>query len=194
MHGSSAEVVEKYDIHHSQWEKTLSNCMLLKQEGIPFGVKMVVSRLNYKDIYDSVETFNELGARTITLLHLLPVGGGSTMEDMAKFSPEEVQEIVRAIRASKRAYPNVHIDYRPFLNIYFPKEPRTKLDELINCPAGRLDLRIRYDGKVLQCSSMRIPLDDITKNTLQDIWGSIVAKMSPCPYNCSDTFSCIQHH
>ena len=128
------------------------------------------------------------------LLHLLPVGGGKTMRNEANFTKGEVEDIVKQINYAKGKFKNIHIDYRPFLNIYFPKEPRTELDKLINCPAGNLDLRIRYDGKVLQCSSLRMPLNDMRKNNLKSVWSSILSKMLPCPYECNKVFHCVQNY
>lgn len=192
IHGSSAQIAGKYDIQSKEWQQTIANCRLLNDAGIRFGIKMVVSRLNYANLLESVEVFSELGAENITFLHLLPIGKGQSIAEMSQFSKEEVAEIIRQIRVAKSTVPNIHLDYRPFLNIYFPREPRTKLDELVDCPAGRLDLRIRYDGRVLQCSSVRVPLDDVRNRGLREIWGTIEERMVPCPYECNSMFNCIQ--
>lgn len=192
IHGDSAYCAGSYGIKEEEWKKALSNCTLLKNNNIPFGIKAVISRLNYKEIFNLTETFSQLGAKTVTFLHLLPIGGGKNMAKEAKFTKDEVGEIVRLIQVSKKSFPSIHIDYRPFLNVYFPKQPKTRLDELINCPAGRLDLRIRYDGKVLQCSSLRIPLDDVKIHSLKKIWESVAGRMLPCPYECNKAFQYAQ--
>lgn len=194
IHGGSKEHLHLYKISAREWNKTLNNCELLSSHSIPFDVKTVISRLNCHKIVESIRMFSELGARAVTLLHLLPVGGGKTMRNEANFTKGEVEDIVKQINYAKGKFKNIHIDYRPFLNIYFPKEPRTELDKLINCPAGNLDLRIRYDGKVLQCSSLRMPLNDMRKNNLKSVWSSILSKMLPCPYECNKVFHCVQNY
>lgn len=194
IHGVSEEIVRGYEISPKGWNKTLDNCELLSSHNIPFDVKTVISRLNYHKVVETIAMFNKLGAKAVTLLHLLPVGGGVTMREEGNFTKDEVADIVKQINHAKSKFPNIHIDYRPFLNVYFPKEPITELDKLINCPAGNLDLRIRYDGKVLQCSSLRTPLNDIRENDLNSVWGSILSKMLPCPYSCNKVFQCVQNY
>lgn len=194
IHGDSEEFINQYEIGLKEWKKTIANCRLLKKYNLPFGIKTVISRLNYKNLLRSVEMFNQIGAKTVTFLHLLPIGGGKNMQDAVKFTEKEVWEIVESISLAKIAFPGIYLDYRLFLNTYFPKRPKTKLDKFFNCPAGSLDLRIRYDGKVLQCSSLRIPIDDTKQNDLRRIWTSISGKMLPCPYECNQVFQCIQNY
>lgn len=194
IHGVSEESLCWCEIPSKEWGKTLNNCEMLSRHGLTFDIKTVISRLNYHKIVESIAMFSELGARAVTLLHLLPVGGGKTMKEEADFTKEEVEDIVKQINYAKGKFTNIHIDYRPFLNIYFPKEPRTELDKLVNCPAGNLDLRIRYDGSVLQCSSLRVSLSDMRKNNLKSVWSSILSKMLPCPYECNKVFRCIQSY
>lgn len=194
IHGGSEESLCWCGISSKEWSKTLNNCEMLSSHDITFDIKTVISRSNYHKITESIAMFSDLGARAVTLLHLLPVGGGKTMEEEANFTKGEVEDIVKQINYAKGKFTNIHIDYRPFLNIYFPKEPRTELDKLVNCPAGNLDLRIRYDGNVLQCSSLRVPLSDMHKNNLKSVWSSISSKMLPCPYECNKVFRCIQNY
>jgi MoaA/NifB/PqqE/SkfB family radical SAM enzyme len=194
IHGDCESSLGAYAILATEWERTIKNCRLLKKYNIPFGIKAVISRLNYKHLLRLLGIFNDLGAKTVTLLHLLPIGGGKTMGNFIRFTETEVESIVKQVNTAQRRFPNIYIDYRPFLNVYFPRQPRTELDRFLNCPAGNLDLRIRYDGKVLQCSSLRTPIDDINIRSLQDIWGSIRGKMLPCPYECNKVFQCIKSY
>ena len=192
VHGESNKSCDFYRIREEDWEKSINCINLLRKAKIPFGIKTVISRLNYKNIYNISSFLAEKEAKTITFLHLLPIGAGEKMEKDCKFSKKEILEIVRQIEKSKTNFPSVHFDYRPFLNTYFPRKAKTELDEYIKCPAGSLDMRIRADGKVLQCSSIRVPIDDVKNKSLKNIWGGLLGKMSPCPHHCKDIFEPIQ--
>lgn len=195
IHGSSADSLTEYAISPKEWRKSINNCRLLGKYGIPFGIKTVISRFNYRRLFEAAALFSDLGAKTVTFLHLLPVGGAAEMKESIWFQPEEITEIIEQIKSAQEKFPLLHFDYRAFLNLYFPRQPKTKLDEFLNCPAGGLDLRIRCDGKVLQCSSLRIPIDDLTVKSLKDVWDSIEEKMKPCPYEDDiETHSCIKHY
>lgn len=194
IHGDSDSSLGAYMISPSEGKQTIENCRLLAKYSIPFGIKAVISRLNYQRLLHLLKVISDLGARTVTLLHLLPIGGGKDMGDAVYFTKTEIERIIEQINIARGRFPNIHIDHRPFLNVYFPKQPKTELDKFLNCPAGNLDLRIRYDGKVLQCSSLRTPIDDINIRSLCDIWGSIREKMLPCPYECNKVFQCIRNY
>ena len=193
IHGDF-ESSQRYRISPGELKTTIEGCNLLAEKGISFGVKAVISRLNYKKVFDLICSLDNLGAKTVTLLHLLPVGRGKEIEESSRFSENEINEIIEQIKTARRAVKNIHIDHRPFLNVYFPKKPKTDLDKFLNCPAGNSDLRIRYDGKILQCSSLRLPIDDICVGGLKKVWSSLRAKMQQCPYECKQVFQCIQSY
>ena len=116
------------------------------------------------------------------------------MRDEARFTREEVEDIIKQTRLAKEMFPDIYLDYRPFLNIYFPKSPKTTFDRFLRCPAGHLDLRIRYDGKIIQCSNLRVPIADVNEGNLKSIWTSIREHMLQCPYECDQPFQCIQRY
>lgn len=190
IHGITKESVSVFGIEEEKWKKTVDNVRLLKENGIPFGIKTIVSCSNSKNILKSIEFFRDLGAYAVTLMHFIPIGGGEDMKEEAKFSDEELKEIFHQIELSCEKFPEVHIDFRSFLNLYFPKKPKTTLDSFVRCPSGSLDLRIRYDGKVIQCSNLRVPIGDISKESIKQVWSSAKKRMKKCPLDCNRSSFC----
>lgn|GEM_PF-3514644 len=193
MHGNRDDLI-KYNISKDSYNHIVNNCLLLSKHHIPFGIKIVLTKYNYLNLFSLLKTINDIGAKTVTLLHLLPIGKGKSVFKRAAFNKQDILFIIDQINLAKNKFNSLYIDYRSFLNIYFPREPKSILDHFLNCPAGNLDLRIRYDGKIIQCSSLRKPLNDLNVLSLKNIWSSISDKVYPCPYNNSENFKCIKNY
>lgn len=184
LHSTHPDVYERYGIPSQNQENTKRNCFVLRENGIQFGIKSVISIHNYSEIYDLASMAAELGAESVTFLNLLPLGRGSDKVEEGNLRNDYLERIMLDLERAREL--PIHVDYRPFINIYYPREPEGAVEEFVSCPSGNIDIRIRHDGAVIQCSSVREKLLDINSMSLKQIWEEFPKVKRPCPFlECS---------
>ncbi len=164
------------------FDRIVDNIRLLRDEDIEAHVKSVVSTINIQNLWDHLALLDSLGVSHVTLLHYLPIGKGAINNKPALLTPEMLVQFFDIVNRANREL-NVTVDYRPFISIYAPAlTPEFDYD---NCPTGTMDLRIRYDGKVIQCSGVRdIFLGDLRQEPLKSIWEDALSRrdLTKCPF------------
>ena len=184
LHGVSPETYHETTGNPANtFSIVLKNLAALKTKRIPFSIKYVVTNKNWKDLPLLFKIAEKYGAKTITLLHLLPIGGGKNEKEIVHFDTSAKKQIVKIIKDAKKSH-KFYIDYRPLVATWYPKMPSNSLEEFVDCPAGNIDMRIRADGKVLQCSAVRQELFDLRATSLKHAWKAFNEVKVPCPTKC----------
>ncbi|WP_158506649.1 radical SAM protein [Thermococcus eurythermalis] len=164
------------------FNQIVENIRLLRSENIEVHIKSVVSTINIQNLWDHLVLLDSLGVSHVTLLHYLPIGKGAINNKPALLTPKMLVQFFEIVDKANREL-DVSVDYRPFISIYAPAlTPEFNYD---NCPTGTMDLRIRYDGKVIQCSGVRdIFLGDLRQEPLKRIWEDALNRrdLTKCPF------------
>ena len=189
LHNVDEDSYKKYINIPNAFQKVIKNIKSLKKNKIKFGIKMVVSKINYDRTYEMAKLANELGAKSVTYIHLTPTGKGKLILELAYLNKVELNEFFIQINKAKHDFPKLLLNYSMFLSIYFPTYSKTYLEYKNFCPSGITDLRIRYDGNAIQCSSNRNTFfGNIRNNSFRNIWKRSFNQKVDClllDYSCS---------
>ncbi|WP_082871962.1 SPASM domain-containing protein [Thermococcus piezophilus] len=170
------------DVAVNIFRRSIHNIKLLKRENIDVHVKSVISTVNIQILWEHLTFLDSLGVSHVTLLHYLPIGKGAINKGPSMLNSDMLVQFFNTINRANNEL-EITVDYRSFLSIYTPAlTPEFNYD---NCPTGTMDLRIRYDGKIIQCSSVwDIFLGDLRKESLETIWRNALNRrdLTKCPF------------
>lgn len=170
------------------WEKAVQGIKNAVKNGkTSTGIAMTLTKLNKNEIHDMVKLGEELGVTRVIFFNFIPTGRGKEAYEL-DLTPEEREEALKEIyRESTRAKVQV-VSTAPQLarvswqmskgedvlptHFTVPKSQTLRgLAEFIGgCGAGRIYAALQPDGTVTPCVFMPIPVGNVRKEKLQDIW------------------------
>ena len=172
------------------WRKTvegIKNVVRLGEGKVSTGIAMTLTKLNLDEIESMVRLGEELGVTRVIFFNFVPTGRGREALEL-DLSPEEREEALKRIyREATRSSVQV-VSTAPQLarvswqmsegsdvlptHFTIPKSKTLKaVAEFIGgCGAGRIYMAIQPDGIVTPCVFLPIPVGDLRKDKLRDIW------------------------
>lgn len=141
--------------------KFISLCSKIKQS---VGVSLVLNRLNWQDIPNTLKFFLDLGITRLSIKRLRPVGNGLTnMNELV--IPNNQETDMLALLAS------MIMEYKDKINIHFVYNDfpiESSIDT--GCPCGRTSLAIMPNGDMKMCVYGYRVIGNIITDDLSDVW------------------------
>ncbi len=129
-------------------------------------VSFVAHAENYRDLPRMLELCENLGAKKLYMLALIPEGRGKNIKDMT-LNDEMIKQIFDDIKSYSG---QIEIEVDCSLKTYFGDLP----DACSICPAGTTFATIKYNGDVFPCGFLReyeyFKAGNIYEDRLYDIW------------------------
>lgn len=160
------------------WESTLQGIRKIVNSGIRTGIRMTVSKTNL----DKMDEFAQLGKNMLVDLVSFNkyIPDEYNTELLQNLSREEHTYMLKKILELKQIYGDEFvISEDPCLNDYFSQAIEEEFERELKegypvggCSAGLFDLIISKEGIIYPCTMLRLPIGDVKKETLVNIWES----------------------
>lgn len=150
------------------FQKAINAIKLLKSEGISVSIMFTLSNLNKNSYAKAIELAEREKVDAITIERVTPCGHSDLSSILKK---EEVKEIYTGITKMANAIPNITI--RRARPLWCNTVSLNKLSKATIggfCPVGYTSLAILWDGTVLPCRRLEIPIGNILKDGIFKIW------------------------
>ena len=128
------------------------------------GISLVLNRLNWQEIPDTLKFFLELGVTRLSIKRLRPVGNGLTNKDELVIPDDQEADMLALLSSAITEYQdkiNIHFVYNDF-----PIE--SSIDT--GCPCGRTSLAIMPNGDIKMCVYGYKVIGNMLTDDLSDIW------------------------
>lgn len=164
LEGSSAP---KNDAIRGQgaFDKIIASIRQLVKHNIKVGVMMTIAEYNYDDVLPTLEMLSKEGVETFALERFMPTGQ-SVKQREKTLSPEHVKETFTKLNSWARTHTSPRaLQYRP---LFCMLEDDIHVGAM--CSVGENALTILHDGTILPCRRLPMPLGNILKDNLIEIW------------------------
>lgn len=151
------------------FDRAIRAIRMLKKADIEVALMFTLMKLNQKNYMDFIDIAEAENVNAITLERVTPCGN-SNIDDV--LTAEEVKKIYTDItlRANKMKENPVIRRARPLWINTLCDNTRADVNIGGFCPVGLTALAILWDGTVLPCRRLEIPLGNILKEGLFKIW------------------------
>ena len=162
---SSSE--EKHDFMttiHGSFDKMMEGVSLLRDRGVPVQFNCVLHKGNIDEIQKITDFSLRYGDKIkFDILDLL--GRGKNLSDMA-FSTSEYKKIVEIIENLQgKSNVSVHLPYMYIRDGLYDYD-------LSVCTAASTGLMINFDGTVIPCEKLPIPVGSVLEEDISSLWNS----------------------
>lgn len=145
------------------YARAMSAVRALKAAGLKPLVQMVIHRLNSDTIEDYMAQAAAIGDIAVAVTRLAPQGRGSKLRGMV-LNPDETRRVFFQLEALAQEYPNIQLlrgrDLWVLVNDHYGG----------SCSAGLANINILHDGTVYACRRLPIPLGNILRQDIFEIW------------------------
>lgn len=149
VHGANPLTHDKLVGRAGAWEKVTRNIRRLVDKGVSVSTCFVITRENYREIHQAMEIFRGMGASFRLVLKIYNPFGLEAPESM-RLSRDEMREVVGI-------FPDPPVCPHP-------------------CGAFMNSLYVAYNGAVWPCITLPIPLGNLAKNSIKEIWEGVDEK------------------
>ena len=145
----------------------------LLDAGLEVTLNATLSRLNAEHLADMIELASGLGVRRLGFSRLVPSGRGRSLSDEI-LKTREVRKLYEKIFSivPENGLEIVTGDPVASQFRYNPEETGLENIPLGGCAAGISGLTIMPDGTVVPCRRLPVPLGNVRKDSLREIWSS----------------------
>lgn len=151
------------------FDKVVETVKLLQKHGFEVSFMFTLMRQNKNDAIKIIEFAEECGVNAITVERVTPCGHSNISDVLSK---EEIKEIYEGItiKANEVNEKLIVRRLRPlWINtIHLNERPDNKIGGF--CPVGFTSLAILWDGTVLPCRRLNIPIGNILTDGIFKIW------------------------
>lgn len=152
------------------YSRSLEGVRNLVSEGIQVTLNMTLSELNAGNLKEMVEVTKALGAARLGFSRLVPSGKGTAL-GTELLTKEKVKDLYQEI------FPQTHegleiVTGDPIVQqMNSPDDPEDTGDiPFGGCAAGLTGLTLLPDGRVFPCRRLPIPIGNIRKDSLRELW------------------------
>lgn len=169
LHGVKQETFEIISGVPGSFNKFRQGIRLLRGSKVPFNLKMIVMKHNFKEVSYAYEFALDLGAEDFRFDPMVNVDFLHSEKAKAlRVSPREVIKIDLKepyLERWRKIFRTALVKQKKFL---FPKKRF-----LFPCRAGKSSFTISADGQLLPCVLMRQPFYNLEKTTFKEGWGKL---------------------
>ncbi len=172
------------------WEravKGIKNVVRFGGRKVSTGIAMTVTRLNKNEIREMVRLGEELEVNRVIFFNFIPTGRGREAQEL-DLTPEEREEVLKQIYQESIRSKTQVVSTAPQLarvswqmshgedvlptHFAMPKSKtlRAVAEFIGGCGAGRIYMAIQPDGTITPCVFMPIPVGNLRKEKLWEIW------------------------
>lgn len=147
------------------FNKIISAIRQLVKHKINVGVMMTIAEYNYDDVINTLEMLSKEGVETFALERFMPTGQSAKQREKT-LSAEHVKETFSKLNAWARnnRAPRA-LQYRP---LFCMLEDDIHVGAM--CSVGENALTILHDGTILPCRRLPMPLGNILRDNLIQLW------------------------
>ena len=164
------------DIHDSirgknSFKHSVRGVKLLKNAGLDVTLNATVSEINAHYLAETVSLASDLGVNRLGFSRLVPSGRGtSLLKEMMKSS--EVERLYKKIFALKLDNGLEIVTGDPVASQFRNSTDNKDCGEIAlgGCAAGISGLTIMPDGTVVPCRRLPVPIGNVRKDSLREIW------------------------
>lgn len=157
LHGANPEYVDWFCDHEGAFEHAKRAIAMLSKEKFIIRAAMTVTPLNVDQIFSTVDLAKKLGATSMILSTVVPVGRGQSSELI--FSPEDTDALIEQLEITKKEFGDFLFEDPEFLPI--GREEKNKF----NCGAASKSMCFTPNGKLKMC-----PLSDPNEFCLGNVY------------------------
>jgi len=165
LHSADKRTFDRITQVDGSYRRFIKGINLLRESGIPFNLKMIVMRLNSKDVSEALQLASTIGADDFRFDAMINA-------DFA--NSEKVQDLrisVEEAIALDLAEPFWSRWEKVYQNAFAQNPPsRKKSDFLFPCRAGKCSFAVSASGKLMPCILMRAPSYDLKKEKFSEQW------------------------
>lgn len=171
---ANQEMHDKFRNCPGGFNKAIGAVSLLKKYGLKVKIVSVLSRINYQEVENLTRLAEDLKVDELMFRNYKPAGKGLVSVDRYDLTPIEWKETYRKlIELQKYSKVNINmgIGAEPILYLLtgFPADDGCQ--PLVHgSPCGKLSLCIKPNGDITPCAYMNLPLGNILKDGLLDVW------------------------
>ncbi|MBI4499223.1 MAG: radical SAM protein [Chloroflexi bacterium] len=138
--------------------------------GLPVLVQATVTPWNYHEIPDLMRFAADLGAAGFTLYFLVCTGRGETLTDI---TPDQYEAALACLVAAQGRYPGMMLRAKCAPQVYrVAVREGSVLAGSAGCLAGISYGRITPEGDVTPCPYLPLPVGNVQRTELADIWAN----------------------
>lgn len=147
------------------FNKIIAAIRKLVAHNLKVGVMMTIADYNYNDIVPTLEMLSNEGVETFALERFMPTGQSVKQKDKT-LTAEQVKESFLKVNqwAKTRKNPRA-LQYRP---LFCMLEDDIHVGAM--CSVGENALTILHDGTILPCRRLPMPLGNILRDNILQIW------------------------
>ena len=154
---------------HGAYNKVKEAIRLLKQNGIDVSLMFTLMRSNMSEAVQIIDFAEKHDVSAVTVERVTPCGNSSISDIL---SAEEIREIYNAITIRANSI-NSELAVRRLRPLWIHTEPlnickNSKIGGF--CPVGFTSMAILWDGTVLPCRRLNIPIGNVLEEKLFYIW------------------------
>lgn len=161
------------------FERLCRGIALLRRHRISFHFFVVVHRLNFRHLEETVRFARDSGANQAAFSPLLPQGSALQNLEKLMLSFEEQKQAEAVLRQLKREFPHrvggtllQNLEWMHHLQeLHRKKRPPRKANRITSCGGSVSECSVRPDGAVIPCDRLwEYTVGNVRKNAFQDIW------------------------
>ena len=150
------------------FEATRDAVSRMKPNGLQVAAMMTISKLNVGQVQGVLELLRDWDVDYFSLDRFIPEGQAADHKEWV-LSSDEVREAYEALYRWSRQHRRPHVlMYRPLFCLIDSEAP----DVGAMCSVGANALTIMPDGTIYPCRRLPIPLGNVMKDSLYEIWYS----------------------
>ncbi len=150
------------------WERAVETLKVSRSIGLETQINATITDENAEEIEDIVDLGAKLGVRAVNFFFIVCTGRAMRTSVSTRVYPKVLERISRIALSEKRVI--VRARCAPHIYRFFPEKGLPVGGGTRGCPAGRYYLRIDELGRVYPCPYMPLPVGDLKKENLEEVW------------------------
>ncbi len=144
---------------------------LLKNAGLEVTINATVSEINADHLFETVDLASDLGVNRLGFSRLVPSGRGKALLSEV-MRPSEVERLYNEIFSIKPDNGLEIVTGDPVASQFRNNTENKECGDIAlgGCAAGISGLTIMPDGTVVPCRRLPVPIGNVRKDSLREIW------------------------
>ena len=152
------------------YDQALRTIKKLKEHRIEVTINMTLSKYNYKEIKDVIQLALKEADR-FAFSRLILQGSAKEKMQQEMLTPKELKSVFRQVYRLKNKYHQIDIPLRdPIWHEFLHVKPKCADSMVHGCSIGYSGLTVDVDGTIFPCRRLPIPIGNLFKDDLVDIW------------------------
>ncbi|MGN1299237.1 MAG: radical SAM protein [Candidatus Scatovivens sp.] len=176
-----SEFHNEFRNYKGAYEKAILAIKNFKENEIEVRVQSTLTKYNQKDLIKLMEILSDLQISHHTIVPVCPIGRADVSMMLSKEEYREfIKEMYEKVKELNKKETKTHFQIRPIFGAkeLFNEQLQTSFETLsikYSCEALKNTMEIKPNGEVVPCSFLDIPIGNVRKNSLLEIWNQIKA-------------------